>query len=428
MAKPNPTFSPNTISNVYADVSKIVEDKHLDQKDISHEVFLDGMLLIGRRLERECIGYPVSKLNGLLSPIGKQLKGRFRANLGPAYLTRCIKLARTIPDHADYRLELTLKHYESLAHIKDETLRLELMNVAADNGWDTWRIDLHGKYQDMHSVPDAWGYHHFEPDQEVMRFARAYTDVCGIIPLEEFVELYNSCSPKPASKFEINETVWQIRSDSGKLDHPCITSQGNALYLVAPELYDDPEDAPYHYDDYGYSYRSYKRKSEYVEEMRALRRQRMNAQKATILSGHKNHPVKTLAYDDVLCGRAEHLRATSHLKQYVLRNQNIKANDLHAREDEFDFIFAKLLRAVGLNGMPSKQQIEEDAVFLMITVRPDLDTYEEMYKVAGLLSAVYRHAPIWEFNGHSCSECQDEKTPRNAGLRCRQTEESKQAA
>lgn len=428
MAKSTPTFSPNTISNACLDVSNIVEDMHLNQKDTNHEIALDGALRIGRRLERECAGYPISKLNGLLSPIGKHLKSRFRSKLGPTYLTRCIKFARALPDDADFRPELTLEHYEPLTRIKDEVLRLELMNVAADNDWDIWRIALHSTHQDIQTVPDVWGYHHFEPNQEVICFARAYTDACGIIPLEKFIELYNSCAPKPASKFEINETVWQLRSDSGKLDHPCIVSQDKTLYLVAPELYDDPEDVPYHVSDYGYSYRSYERRSEYAQEMRALRRQRTDAKKTAILSGHNKYPIKTLTYDDVICSHVMYLRTASHLKQYVMRDQGLKAGALHAREDEFDFIFAKLLRTVGLNGMPSEQQMEEDAAFLITVVRPDLDGRTEIHKIARFLSIIYKHAPIWELNGHSYADCKNEETQERADSRCHQPEKSRHAA
>lgn len=428
MAKPTPTYSPDTISSVCLDVNRIIEDKHLDQKGINHEVSLDGALRIGRRLERECAGYPISKLGGLLSPVGKYLKARSHTKLGPTYLTRCIKLARAVPEHAEFRPELTLEHYETLARIKDETLRQELMNAAADNGWSTWRIELHSEYQDAQSVPSIWGRHQFKPNQEVLRFARAYTDVCGIISLDTFIELYNSCAPKPVSRFEVNETVWQISTDSGKLDRPCIISKGRTLYLVAPELYGKPQDTPYHHDDYGYSYRSYERRSEYVEEMRTLRQERTNARKAAILTGHKNHPIKKLDYDDVLCGHTKYLHAAENLKRYVLGTQGFDAATHHEREDEFDFILAKLLRSVGLYGMPSGHQIKEDAVFLMIAVRPDLDEYEEVSKIARLLFAIYKQAPIWELNGHSLTERANGELQGNSQSRRHQPEPSKQVA
>lgn len=426
MAKNNPVFSQTTISNACSDIARIVEAKHLDQKDINHETSMVGALRIGRRLEQEGAGLPISRLNGLLSPIGKHLKSRFRPGLGPTYLTRCIKLARAVPDDIDFRPELDLEHYESLARIKDQDLRLELLNVAADNGWNTWRIELHAEYQGAQSVPHIWGYHHFEPNQEILRFARAYTDACGIISLEEFIRLYNSCAPKPVSRFEINETVWQLRSDSGKLDRPCIETEGETLYLIAPDFDDRQQEAPYHYDDYGYSYRSYERRSEYADEMRTLRQQRMNTRKAAILSGHKSHPIKVLGYDDVLCGLTDYSRAAEHLKQYVLRNQTLEAGKLHTQEDEFDFILLKLLRSVGLNGMPTERQIREDAIFLLLTIRPDIDDYDETLKVANLLSIIYKHAPIWELNGHSYAECSEKNNEKES--RSPQSERLDQAA
>ncbi len=48
MAKKIPTLSPDIISNTCSDISRIVEAKHLGQKDINHETSSEGALLIGR--------------------------------------------------------------------------------------------------------------------------------------------------------------------------------------------------------------------------------------------------------------------------------------------------------------------------------------------------------------------------------------------
>lgn len=136
MAKKIPTLSPDIISNTCSDISRIVEAKHLGQKGTDHEASSEGALLIGRRLEQEIAGYPISNLNGLLSPIACHLKQHFSPSLGPTYLKRCIKLARTVPEDMSFRPELDLEHYQSLARIADKDLRLDLMNVAADNRWE----------------------------------------------------------------------------------------------------------------------------------------------------------------------------------------------------------------------------------------------------------------------------------------------------
>lgn len=214
MAKKIPTLSPDIISNTCSDISRIVEAKHLGQKGINHETSSEGALLIGRRLEQEIAGYPISNLNGLLSPIACHLKQHFSPSLGPTYLKRCIKLARIVPEDMGFRPELDLEHYQSLAHIADKDLRLDLMNVAADNHWSALRIDRHARYRSPQDTLDAWERRVLESNQEVRRFARAYTDACGIISLDELIELYNSCAPNPVSRFEINETIWQIRDKS----------------------------------------------------------------------------------------------------------------------------------------------------------------------------------------------------------------------
>lgn len=409
MAKKIPTLSPDIISNTCSDISRIVEAKHLGQKDINHETSSEGALLIGRRLEQEIAGYPISNLNGLLSPIACHLKQHFSPSLGPTYLKRCIKLARIVPEDMGFRPELDLEHYQSLAHVADKDLRLDLMNVAADNHWSALRIDRHARYRSPQDTLDAWERRVLESNQEVRRFARAYTDACGIISLDELIELYNSCAPNPVSRFEINETIWQIRNESGKIDNPCIISRDRKLYLIAPELDDAVDEAPYYYDDYGYSYRKYERHSEYTGEMRALRERRVGLRVAAIFAGHERLPIKRLSYDEVICGHIKCSRSTERLKQYVLRDPELKASDLHAREDEFDFIMTKLLRSVGLNGMPTAQQITEDAAFLLIVVRPEFYERNKTAEVSKLLSIIYEDAPLWEFNGRSHTELRNEE-------------------
>ena len=409
MAKKIPTLSPDIISSTCSDISKIVEAKHLGQKDANHEASSEGALLIGRRLEQEIAGYPISNLNSLLSPIACHLKQHFSPSLGPTYLKRCIKLTRIVPEDMPFRPELDLDHYQSLSRIANKDLRLDLMNVAADNHWDASRIDRHARYRSPQDVLDAWERRVLESNQEVWRFARAYTDACGIISLDKLIELYNSYAPNPVSRFEVNETIWQIRNESGRIDNPCIISKDGTLYLIAPELDDAVDEAPYYYDDYGYSYRKYERHSEYTDEMRTLRERRVGIRMAAIFAGHERLPIKKLRYEEIINGSIKNIRSAEHLKQYVLKDPELKAAELHAREDEFDFIMTKLLRSVGLNGMPTEQQITEDAAFLLIVVRPEFYERKKTAEVSKLLSIIYEDAPLWEFNGRSNAELKSEE-------------------
>lgn len=428
MAKKIPTLSPDIISSACSDISKIVEAKRLGQKDVNHEVSSKGALLIGRRLEQEIAGYPISNLNSLLSPIACHLKQHFSPSLGPTYLKRCIKLARIVPEDMPFRPELDLDHYQSLARIANKDLRLDLMNVAADNHWDASRIDRHARYRSPQDVLDAWERRVLEPNQEVWRFARAYTDACGIISLDKLIELYNSYAPNPVSRFEVNETIWQIRNESGRIDNPCIITKDGTLYLIAPELDDAVDEAPYYYDDYGYSYRKYERHSEYTDEMRALHERRVGIRMAAIFAGHERLPIKKLRYEEVINGSVKNIRSAEHLKQYVLKDPELKAAELHAREDEFDFIMTKLLRSVGLNGMPTKQQITEDAAFLLIVVRPEFYERKKTAEVSKLLSIIYEDAPLWEFNGRSNAELRSEEAVKHSMSISHRASQSKQAA
>ena len=428
MAKKIPTFTSDIVSSACSDISGIVEAKSLNQKGIDHETSLEGALLIGRRLEQETAGYPVTNLKGLLSPVGGHLHKHYGPRLGQSYLTRCIKFARAVPKDVPPRSELGLTHYESLARITNEYLRLELMNVAADNGWSSSHVALHARYQSPQDAPSNREFRKLTANQEVWRFARAYTDACGIISLEKFVELYNSCAPKPVSTFEVNETIWKIRDESGRIDNPCMLSRDGELYLIAPELDDTVENNPYYYDDYGYSYRKYERHSEYTEEMRSLRERRVQSRRAAIFAAHKQHPIKKLDYEDVVCGYATYTRSVNNLKLDILKDSKMNAASLHAREDEFDFIMAKLLRSIGLNGMPTVQQINEDAEFLLIVVRPDFYEQAKINKVSKLLTIVYENTPLWEFNGRSHTELRNEEAIEPLVPTMQPTVQPKQAA
>lgn len=162
--------------------------------------------------------------------------------------------------------------------------------------------------------------------------------------------------------------------------------------------------------------------------MRSLRERRVQGRKTAIFAGHKQHSIKLLDYEDVVCGYASYTRAVEFLKLYILKDSKLSAASLHAREDEFDFIMAKLLRSIGLNGMPTAQQTIEDAEFLLIVVRPDFYEQAKIIKVSKLLTIVYEDAPLWEFNGRSHSELKSEKALEPPMTTIHRKVQSKQAA
>ena len=162
--------------------------------------------------------------------------------------------------------------------------------------------------------------------------------------------------------------------------------------------------------------------------MRALRERRVGIRVAAIFAGHERLPIKRLSYDEVICGHIKCSRSVERLKQYVLRDPELKASDLHAREDEFDFIMTKLLRSVGLNGTPTAQQITEDAAFLLIVVRPEFYERNKTAEVSKLLSIIYEDAPLWEFNGRSHTELRNEEVVEPPVSTLHREVQSKQAA
>ena len=89
---------------------------------------------------------------------------------------------------------------------------------------------------------------------------------------------------------------------------------------------------------------------------------------------------------------------------------------------------AKLLRSIGLNGIPTEQQIIEDTAFLLIIIRPEFYERREAALVSKLLSIIYENAPLWEFNGRSNVELKTEEGTKPSMPNSHQTGPSKQAA
>ena len=88
----------------------------------------------------------------------------------------------------------------------------------------------------------------------------------------------------------------------------------------------------------------------------------------------------------------------------------------------------KLMRSVGLNGMPTAQQIADDAAFLLIVVRPEFYECEKTSKVSKLLSKIYEDAPLWEFNGRSHTELKSKEALKPLISISSQTAQPKNAA
>lgn len=112
---------------------------------------------------------------------------------------------------------------------------------------------------------------------------------------------------------------------------------------------------------------------------------------------------------------------------YILKDAKLSAASLHAREDEFDFIMAKLLRSIGLKGMPTARQTNEDAEFLLIVVRPDYFKQRKIAEVSQLLTIIYENTPLWEFNGYSNVELRRKEAEPPVPT-AQRTVQSKQAA
>ena len=86
------------------------------------------------------------------------------------------------------------------------------------------------------------------------------------------------------------------------------------------------------------------------------------------------------------------------------------------------------MRSVGLNGIPTAQQIADDAAFLLIVVRPEFYECGKTAEVSKLLSKIYEDAPLREFNGRSHTELKSKEALKPLISISSQTAQPKNAA
>lgn len=181
-------------------------------------------------------------------------------------------------------------------------------------------------------------------------------------------------------------------------------------HLAARELSNSSVLNTYHFSDYQYSYACYERHSDFIQEVRERQTLKLETRRAAILAGHKEWPIKRLDSRAIECGFHPCERQIEHLKEAVFKNAEGDSRDLYYRQEGFDFAIAKLIRYVGLTGMASASQIDDDVAFLLVCSGFPYAESSQRDVVKNLLEPLYMQLPLWEFNGHSYADITAQKT------------------
>ena len=404
MAQTIPSFPLSAIDNLVSDISELIDEHQLGDETLDNAPMFKGAWTIGVRIEQDCSSYSASKLTQLFSAVGKRLKEACGREFGPTYLRKCLNLARSFPDIAGLRAELDWKQYEEIYRIKDLKRRQEITNAAAEGAWEPSRIRLHREYQGLDTLPSYSRCWHLEASQTILRFIQAYVDACGIIEVEALHDLLKQENPGITFSYDFKEAIWCLADKRSEDYRPLIWRGEQGFHLVAQELSNSTALNTYHFSDYQYSYACYERHTDFIQEVREKQALKLETRRATILAGHKEWPIKQLDSHTIECGFHPCERQIEHLKEAVFKEAESDSRELYYRQEGFDFAIAKLIRYVGLAGMASASEIDDDVAFLLVCSGFPYAENPQRGMIKNLLEPLYTQLPLWEFNGHSYAE------------------------
>lgn len=404
MAKSATPVPIQLIEKLHDDIDAIIQDHALDQKSTSREERLRGLQLIGRRVNDLGEGTSLTGVLPLLNATGKLLNGSYRKGFSGGKLSEFARLEQAFPVGVPIRPELSSGQIHALTKVKDPTRRMALMDIAADEGWAEYRIALHA--QGLETALASRGCHHIPIacDDDALLHIRAYVAAYGIVGVRVAQELYCGSSGLSRETFAFENAVLFLDGNFGKAGEPYVWRCDEAMYLVAPELFPENAGIRYHVEDYQYSYQPYERMNEFAEDARRAREKIVEARRDAILRRHRDIPAKRIDFDSELRGDSITERLSYQLKHVIARLFDESDRRLGAYDGEFDYALGKLLRYVGMTGVPSNDAIACDVKFILCCVGLGAMTRSAHPSATSLLGLIYQHAPIWELNGHSTAE------------------------
>lgn len=411
MTKTKETAVNDIAENLYREIDAIIQEHRLNRKDLPREEEYRGAQLIGTCVNSAYEANPAPSLTAVLRDVGKRLNASYVRGFSNVKLMQFAKTAHAFPLDITIRPELSWSQLKELFQIEDAKLRMHLMQVAADNDWPNWRIQIHGR-----GLEESLTHYHnclCSPDPEALRYIRAYTAAYGIVDIKDVENLYRAAHNTLDAYFALAETIIYLKNnrrsshDAGYREHePLIWQHEGHIYVVAPELSPELAAPVYHQEDYRYSYDPYERANRYAELSRKLRANHIESRRSFILAQHKVIAAKSIDFEHVVQEMGVRDRLTYQLKQVI--GQEYRDEDASSLyEGELEFALDKLLRYVALTGSPSPVDISYDVSFLFYCIGLGKPSALAHHVVTELLEQLYLQTPIWELHGHSLVDEKD---------------------
>ena len=349
----------------------------------------------------------------LLSAVSRSLNAQFGRGFGVPCLRDWLEVYRAFPDRDEIRFELTWAHYLALSKESDCARRTQLMQKAIERKWSVASLAAR-----ISNAPRGYGCQFEICDGLILDLARTYSCSCGILSVEELKSIYHEACNSPVDDFDFQETLLYMNTVSTDKDEPCLWKYQGITYVMDRALADPTTTDEPRYDygcEWGWN-RSYVRPSAFLGALRKSYEGYVERRRIELIGAHAGIPA---GRPERTVGEAHglpsllHWRDVEHLREYCIGN--VVAG--RSNSDEYETAFARgieqLVRHVSQHGIPSDDEIDEDASFLLARTHYSRDYWDRhehrsSQYVAGILKSIYWQVPLWEENGRSAQELDEE--------------------
>lgn len=241
-------------------------------------------------------------------------------------------------------------------------------------------------------------------------FADTYAELCGVIPIDDLINLYVRTFPELPMDYETMRKAASLRPASW--NGTCKTWTHEGVEYALASAFSDAGHAEwffYHikHNDWEHMDRYEKELPQELEHERELR--------AELVKRHRAHPIRELTFDELVMGHSALVEEAPCVKRLVeaLLDVRISRPDRPRKSEERFYIAHNVKRVARLASTMidvNSNRAYEDAQFLMIYTYPlgprDYDPFrdEPDSNVLLAMEKVYRELPLWGLNGWNQEE------------------------
>lgn len=273
-------------------------------------------------------------------------------------------------------------------------------------------MEQHIMYEREHHAP-------FEVASDPEAFADTYAELCGIIPVDDLVNLYRKAFPELPMDYATMREAAAERPASWNGTCKTWSDEDDVEYALASAFSDAGRAEWFFYHikhtDWEHMDRYEKELPKELEHERKLR--------AELAKRHCAHPIKELNFEDLVKGHQILIEEAPCVKRLMDKLLEIRlGREDRAKKDLERLRIAQEVKRVArlastmINA--SSNRAYEDAQFLMIYTYPsgprDYDPFRDEPDSNVLLATekVYRELPLWGLNGWSQEEVRQQELER----------------